>query len=92
MTICNISRCKIYKILILTVTLFVVHVSNFSHVLLLLVQVSLVMLLCYGLYVDVPLPLSQLVSLGEQDSNISRNAPTAMNRTSDSIMRIDSTR
>ena len=41
-----------------------VHVSSFSHVLLLLVKVSLVMLLCYGLYVDMPLPLSQLVSLG----------------------------
>ena len=40
------------------------------------------MLLHYGLYVDVPLPLSQLVSLSsnsEQDY-------------SDSIMRIDSTR
>ena len=48
----------------------VAHVSNFSHVLLLLVQVSLIMFLCYGLYVDVPLPFSQLVSLGsnsEQD-------------------------
>ena len=37
---------------------------SFSHVLLLLVKVSLVMFLHYGLYVDVPLPLSQLVSLG----------------------------
>ena len=30
---------------------------SFSHVLLLLVKVSLVMFLHYGLYVDVPLPL-----------------------------------
>ena len=40
---------------------------SFSHVLLLLVKVSLVMFLHYGLYVDVPLPLSQLVSLGSNN-------------------------
>ena len=40
------------------------HVSSFSHMLLLLVKVSLVMFLYYGLYVDMPLPLSQLVSFG----------------------------
>ena len=39
---------------------------SFSHVLLLLVKVSLIMFLHYGLYVDVPLPLSQLVSLSIQ--------------------------
>ena len=54
-----------------------VHVSSFSHVLLLLVQVSLVMLLYYRLYVDVPLPSLSLYHLA-----------AIVNRTSDSIIRI----
>ena len=39
-------------------SLLLVSTGNFSHVLLLLVQVPLIVFLCYGLNVDMSLPLS----------------------------------
>ena len=42
-------------------------IGSLSHVLLLLVKVPLVVFLYYCLYVDVPLPLSQLVSFSSND-------------------------
>ena len=47
--------------------LFSVSAACLSHVLLLLVHVPLIVFLHYGLYVDVSLPLSQLVALGKNN-------------------------
>ena len=44
-----------------------VSVSDFSHVLLLLVKVPLIVFLCYGLNIDMSLPFSHLVALGKND-------------------------
>ena len=45
--------------------MYIILAGIFSHVLLLLVKVPLIVFLCYGLDVDVSVPLSQPVALGK---------------------------
>ena len=57
---------KIVNAYILSMTVLV-SVSYFSHVLLLLVKVPLIVFLHYEMYVDMFVPLSQLIALGKNN-------------------------
>ena len=60
-------KCLVLKQVQTIVKLVSVSAACFSRVLLLLVKVPLIVFLHYGLYVDVSLPLSQLVALGKNN-------------------------